>query len=255
MNLPALRANTLIDRLEKATELLAEADIALAQEIIAVGKAAEEFARVKGLGEEGGRRSRSVTLRAQRKLGELLKEAPKNSGQIRRGSDLEPREKTPTLEELGVDKKESMVAQQIAALPQKKFDEVVEGKTTVRKALAEARADRPKQKAKAVAEKAPTKDEKPKAIGDEKKLRAELVDLQGKYAELLEKHAELKDSIGDLRDSAASAKAFEEKGEFKEMQVLRLELRSCKRRRDELMAENAEMKKMLAYWKKKAEKK
>jgi hypothetical protein len=100
----------------------------------------------------------------------------------------------------------------------------------------------------------PLKDKKPAAGGDAK-ARAELIELQGKYADLLEKHAEAKDALGEMTDLAASVKAFEEKAEFKEMQVLRLELRSCKRRRDELMRENAEQKRMISHWKKKAEKK
>ncbi len=93
----------------------------------------------------------------------------------------------------------------------------------------------------------------PKPKGDDAKTRAELIDLQGKYADLLEKNAELKDSLAEMADLAASAKAFEEKAELKEMQVLRVELRSCKRRRDELMAENADLKKQVAHWRRKAE--
>jgi hypothetical protein len=38
-----------------------------------------------------------------------------------------------------------------------------------------------------------------------------------------------RESLAEMTDLAASAKAFEEKTEFKEMQVLRVELRSCKR--------------------------
>ena len=110
----------------------------------------------------------------------------------------------------------------------------------------------PKAK-RAKALKEPGAPKQPKQTGDVAKVRAELIDLQGKYADLLEQNVDLKNSLAEMTDLAASAKAFEEKDEFKEMQVLRVELRSCKRRRDELMAENAEMKKQIAYWKKKAE--
>lgn len=87
------------------------------------------------------------------------------------------------------------------------------------------------------------------------KLKAESRDLHGKYADLAEKLAETQDALGEMTDLAKSAKAFEDKQEFKEMQVLRLELKSCKRRRDELMAENSSLKKHIAHLQKKAGKK
>lgn len=75
------------------------------------------------------------------------------------------------------------------------------------------------------------------------------------YEEVKAELVDTKEALAEMRDLAQSAKAFEEKTEFKEMQVLRLELRSCKRRRDELMRENGELKKQVAHWKKKADKK
>ena len=60
-----------------------------------------------------------------RKLGELLKaNPPKQKGAIRRGTKLVLREKGPTLADLGVDKKVSSLAQQIADLPMEKVEAV-----------------------------------------------------------------------------------------------------------------------------------
>lgn len=186
--LPALRGNTIIQRLEAATALLAEADLALAHEVIAVGKAAEEYARAKGLGEEAERRSRAVTLKAERKLGELLKETPKNEGgrpTHKTGSAEEP--VRPTLAELGIGKKESMLAQQIADLPAEKFDDVVAGKTTVRKAIAEAKGK-------------PAPQPKPKAVVASREVETLYEAVKAELAELKEKNVELADVARELND-------------------------------------------------------
>jgi hypothetical protein len=73
------------------------------------------------------------------------------------------------------------------------------------------------------------------------------------YVEVKNELAGTKEALAEMADLAASAKAFEEKAEFKEMQVLRAELRSAKRRRDELMAENAQLKTEVKRWRTKAE--
>lgn len=71
------------------------------------------------------------------------------------------------------------------------------------------------------------------------------------YEQAKEEIVELKESLANLADLAASAKAFEEKAEFKEMQVLRIELRAVKRARDEFMNKCEQMEKMLAHYKRK----
>lgn len=72
------------------------------------------------------------------------------------------------------------------------------------------------------------------------------------YQEVKDELADAKSSLAEMAELAASVKAFEDKTEFKEMQNLRAELRAVKQRRDELMRENAQQKKDIAYWKKKA---
>lgn len=91
-----------------------------------------------------------------------------------------------------------------------------------------------------------------KAEPKEKRAPADVAKLQARVAELEEQLAGTKESLAELADTASSVEAFKGEEQFKEMQIIRAELRSCKRRRDELMRENAELKKMVAYWKKKA---
>lgn len=76
--------------------------------------------------------------------------------------------------------------------------------------------------------------------------------LQKAYDALQTEFSETKEALAEMTDLAASATAFKNKEEFKAMQDLRAELRAVKQRRGELMRENAELKKDLAYWKKKA---
>lgn len=52
-------------------------------------------------------------------LGQMLKATERNSGTLLRGTKTEPRDNTPTLAELGIDKKTSSLAQKIADLPPK----------------------------------------------------------------------------------------------------------------------------------------
>lgn len=191
-----------------------------------------------------------IKVRAERKAGEMLAEMPKNAGgrPAKTGSPGLP-VSSDTLKDLGISKKQSATWQQVAEIPEGKFEEAVEaakGDGLVTTAGVLRATSKPKQPTlRPLA--SPDKALKP----DAKALTA----LQGKYDSLAEKNAELTDRLGDLADLAASAKAFEDKAEFKEMQILRVELRGAKRRRDELMRENAELKKQVAHWRKKAGKK
>lgn len=77
-------------------------------------------------------------LRTQRVLGELLKVAEKNKGQLLRGTQQAPREEVETLSEIGLSKKQSSTFQQIASIPEEKFEEfIAEKKEAVNNAVAE----------------------------------------------------------------------------------------------------------------------
>lgn len=92
----------------------------------------------------------------------------------------------------------------------------------------------------------------------EKSSKPKVVIADSKFEKLYEKvKAELvetKEALTEMTDSAAAAEVFKNKDEFKAMQNLQAELRAVKQRRGELMRELAEVKKDLAYWKKRAEK-
>lgn len=65
------------------------------------------------------------------------------------------------------------------------------------------------------------------------------------YEDLLARYQELQDQVADLTDLAASAKAFEEDDQFKEMQKLRSENRALRGSRDELLDRVARLTKEL----------
>jgi hypothetical protein len=69
----------------------------------------------------------AIRFRAERRLGQLLKEQPKNQGTLKRGSAVPERNHgTPTLAQMGIDKKLSMTAQKLADVPDKEFDDAVD---------------------------------------------------------------------------------------------------------------------------------
>jgi hypothetical protein len=84
-------------------------------------------------------RAKGLKLQAERKLGELLRTMPKASAgrPVEIGSKAEPINRgAPTLAEIGIDKKTSMRAQRLAALPEQKFAAVMAGEIPVAKAIA-----------------------------------------------------------------------------------------------------------------------
>lgn len=67
-----------------------------------------------------------IRLRAERRLGEILRDTPKNTGAQGIGKSAVPTEnRTPTLSDLGIDKKLSSRAQRLAAVPVEEFEEQI----------------------------------------------------------------------------------------------------------------------------------
>lgn len=83
-------------------------------------------------------------LRAERKGGELLKQIEKNKGvrtkggSISGGDTMSPPENTPKLKDLGIHKKQSQRWQQIADLPEDRFEEVIEETKEEKKELTQS---------------------------------------------------------------------------------------------------------------------
>lgn len=152
--LPALRNDTVIVRLEAARTALSEAKTIQQSKTIAdVAAAAEIYARRQKLGEEAIDFAHSVKIEALRLLGQIMAKTPKNSGSKGQlnGKDssggtrkVPPEIQAPTLAELGVDKKTSSMAQKLAALPEKEFEEVKEGHKSIGQAIASVDGTREK---------------------------------------------------------------------------------------------------------------
>lgn len=111
--------------------------------IVDTAAAAEIYAKRQKLGEEASELALSIKIEALRKLGEMLAATPKATGAAGTGrpnlggsKTVPPKTDAPTLAELGLSKKESAVAQKLAALPESDFQQVRDGHITVAKAIA-----------------------------------------------------------------------------------------------------------------------
>ena len=121
-------SDSIITKLSAANKLLVEAKtIQQAHTVVALARAAEVFAQQRKLGEEAIGHAHSIKVYALRKLGEMLKAMPLQSGARgkrgggTRGSKKELQVDAPaTLAALGIDKKISALAQKIADLPEEK---------------------------------------------------------------------------------------------------------------------------------------
>ena len=113
------------------------------KKIMDLAGAAKIYAKRQQLGEEAAQHARSIELEAMRRLGELLAETPKNKGLLLRGTKSEPREiSTPTLSDLGVDKKISSLSQQLARMPKKEFEQVRDGIVGMAEALKQVKIEK-----------------------------------------------------------------------------------------------------------------
>lgn len=142
-----VETDAVVASMSRARLALAEAKtIQQTKRIVDAAAAAEIYAKRQKLGEEASELALSIKVEALRKLGEMLKSSPrasgvKKSGSILGGAKLElPRNDAPTLGDLGLTKKESAVAQKLAALSDDEFQQVRDGHVTVSKAIAAVHA-------------------------------------------------------------------------------------------------------------------
>jgi len=139
--------DSVIERLTKASEMLVEAkSMQEVKKIMDVAGAAKIYARRQQLGQDAVQHARSIELEAMRRLGELLAETTKNkgiNGTKLIGSKQEPmRDMTPTLCDLGVDKKISSLSQQLARMPKKEFEQVRDGVVGMAEALRQVKREK-----------------------------------------------------------------------------------------------------------------
>lgn len=135
-----IESDSVVASMTRASHALAEAvTVSQTKKIIDVARAAEIYAKRQHLSEEAIGQATSVKIEATRKLGEILLETPKATGAKGVGPIAVPKEyrnTTPTLDELGLTKKESAVAQKLASLSEEAFQQVRDGSVTISKAIA-----------------------------------------------------------------------------------------------------------------------
>jgi hypothetical protein len=183
-SLALIEADAVVVSMMRASSALAQAQtIQQTKKILDVAHAAEIYAKRQHLGEEAMGIAASIKVDALRKLGEMLQASPRAKGEILRGTKKEPRAiDAPTLEDLGLSKKESAVAQKLAALPEAQFEQVRLGNVTIAKAIA-AVDSTPKEtpQAPVVKPEVPPKDDGPDAAelaANEAATRADMASLQ-----------------------------------------------------------------------------
>jgi len=134
-----------VARLGAARNALVEAKTATqVKAVMDAAAAAETFARRQRLSEETIQHATAIKLDAERKLGGILREMPKSEGgrpPEKTGAKVEPVLSTPTLADLGIDKKTSARAQKLADLPDETFEAVRLGEVKVNEALRQQRRE------------------------------------------------------------------------------------------------------------------
>lgn len=126
-------SDLLLVKLDQARVLLAEATtIQAAKQIVSMAAAAEEYAREANLSVETYNYAAEIRLRAERRLGEILRETPKNEGRAGMGRPSLGTTKTeapkpapivPRLADVGITYKQSSRAQKLAKIPEEQFEE------------------------------------------------------------------------------------------------------------------------------------
>lgn len=143
-HLTVVESDTVVISMKRASMALAEAvTISQTKKIMDVAAAAEIYAKRQHLSEEAEQMAATVKVEALRKLGEMLRATERAPSAKGTGSNQHAKKEVefrngtpPTLSELGLTKKESAVAQKLAALPEKSFQQVRDGHVTVAKAIA-----------------------------------------------------------------------------------------------------------------------
>lgn len=200
-----------ISKIEQALAAVETPD--QAKQVIAIADAAIAYA--KSLGREfvdARRKAEALKLDAERRLGEFLRAMPKAIGARGIGTSAVPKEnRTGTLADLGIDKKESARAQKLATLPEETVQAIKAGELSV---------------AKALAPEAP-KPAKPK------------VDELARAKDII---ADLQERLTDLSDVARDLQAQVEGQADKRVEQLRAELKATQVTRDIALRENAALK-------------
>ena len=141
-----VKADLMVVQLDRARTALAEAKtIGETKKIMDMAHAAQIYARRQQLGDEAMGYALAIKIEAMRKLGEILQ----GNGIHRGGSKF----REGILNDLGIDGKTSMVAQQLAAMPDAQFEQVREGVQTLNEVRKEIKRGERIKKIEQMAEK------------------------------------------------------------------------------------------------------
>ena len=156
-----VKADLMVVQLDRARTALAEAKtIGETKKVMDMAHAAEIYARRQQLGEEAQGYAYSIKTEALYKLGIILKVGKDRAKVGNPNFTMVPDENhsaPPTLKELGIGKKLSMIAQQLASLPVEVYELVREGTTTLKEAIKTVRVKKTKAAVEAVQKEAPAK--------------------------------------------------------------------------------------------------
>lgn len=208
-----------------------------------------------------------IKVRAERKVGQMLRDTQKNPGakgnpggrgaRVVRSHDGTAQ----TLNEMGLTKNESSRYQALASMSEEQFDAAVEtakaaaGEVTTAYLVREAKKASGKEKKPASKNAAPKPDAKPVVVDAENE---HVIQLEAANSELSTENDDLRaklavahmDATPEEREAAATLIA-----ELRDTVAgLQRDLRAIKASRDGLLIENGELKKQVAYWRKRAEK-
>ena len=139
-----MQSDIVLQKLNDARNALAEArTIQDTKKVLDAAIAQEIFWKRQKMSEELVAQATEFKVEALRQLGVMLKATERNTGAM--GMDLRavpkenrPKAFEPTLAEMGIDKKTSKLAQDIASLPEEKFEAVKRGVISISKAQKEA---------------------------------------------------------------------------------------------------------------------
>ena len=143
-----MQTDLVVSNLETARNALATAHtIQAKKQVLDIAQAAKTYARRQKLGEEIERKATAIIVEAKKQIGEKLTRTPRNTGTRVAGKNIGgtivlPPNETPTLEELGLTKRESTEAQTVYLLSVEEpelYSKVENSELTVSKAKNEVK--------------------------------------------------------------------------------------------------------------------
>lgn len=150
-----MQTDIVLQKLDTARTALAEAKtIQETKKIVDIAAAAEILARRQKLGEEAVTYATSIKVEALAQLGRMLKETPLHTGGRPTKTGTKSVPVFPTLEEIGLDKKTSKLAQDIASLPDEQLESVKRGVSSLHEAQKNIKAKKREEERKQIANKA-----------------------------------------------------------------------------------------------------